>query len=235
MVKEEPAHVSTAAVFFHSVPRHPAPTKRPKTPHKKTQTKKTVRLYAAQLEGERGFLTVPSVLSLANLVSRVNYNNKEALVGAMIVAGWDPKHGGQVFGCPIGGTLALGEEKGWAVDGSGSTYIWGYLDATWKPSMTRDEATALCVEALALAMARDGSSGGVIRLVSIDKKGAQESYVRGDEVPLFGDELLPPNARGLLAAKGVDGGVDAADVKGLGVVGGAGGGGGAGAATMAVG
>jgi 20S proteasome subunit beta 1 len=163
---------------------------------------------------------VPSVLSLANLVSRVNYNNKDNLVGAMIVAGWDPKHGGQVYGCPIGGTLASGEEKGWAVDGSGSTYIWGYLDAQWRPSMTQEEAKAFCVEALALAMARDGSSGGVIRLVAIDKTGAKESFVRGDAVPLFGDELLPPNATGLLAKKGVNGGVDGGDVKEIGVVGG---------------
>lgn len=176
---------------------------------------------------------MPSVASLANLVSRVNYNNKDALVGAMIVAGWDPKRGGQVYGCPIGGTLALGEEeqRGWAVDGSGSTYVWGYLDDRWRAGMAREEAQALCVEALALAMARDGSSGGVIRLVTVDKQGAQEALVRGDAVPLYGDELLPGNAKGLLAEKGVGGGVDAADMKGLDVVGGGGGGGGAAAAA----
>ena len=139
-----------------------------------------------------------------------------------------------MFGCPIGGTLAVGEEKGWAVDGSGSTYIWGYLDAHWKAGMTREEAEALCVEALALAMARDGSSGGVVRLVTVDgAKGgaATERLLRGDAVPLFGDELLPPGAKGLLARKGVDGGVDAADM----VPGGGGGGGGGGAAGMVVG
>lgn len=35
----------------------------------------------------------------------------------------------QVFGCPIGGTMV---EEGWAIDGSGSTYIWGYMDGAWK-------------------------------------------------------------------------------------------------------
>jgi 20S proteasome subunit beta 1 len=35
----------------------------------------------------------------------------------------------QVFGIPIGGTLV---EEGWAIDGSGSTYIWGYMDGAWK-------------------------------------------------------------------------------------------------------
>jgi 20S proteasome subunit beta 1 len=163
----------------------------------------------------------------------------------MIVAGWDPKKGGQVYGCPIGGTLAVGEaeQKGWAVDGSGSTYIWGYLDAHWKPEgMTREDAEALCVEALALAMARDGSSGGVVRLVTVDggraggrggggaagapRPAVTERFLRGDEIPLFGDELLPPGAKGLLARKGVDGGVDAADMR----AGGAGGGGAGGGA-----
>lgn len=184
----------------------PAPSQKQKTT--------TVRLYAAQLEGERGFSAVPTVASLANLVSRVNYNNKAGLVGAMIVAGWDDKKGGQVFGCPIGGTLAPAPaaSEGWATDGSGSTYIWGYLDAAWKPRMTRQEAQAFVVEALALAMARDGSSGGVVRLVTVDKHGAAESFLRGGDVPLYGDELAPPNAGGLLAAKGVGGGVDAADV-----------------------
>lgn len=35
----------------------------------------------------------------------------------------------QVFGCPIGGTLS--NEK-WTVDGSGSTFIWGYCDSEYR-------------------------------------------------------------------------------------------------------
>lgn len=55
----------------------------------------------------------------------MNYKNKEMLMGAMIVAGYDEASGGQVWGVPISGTLV---RERWAVDGSGSTYIWGYLD-----------------------------------------------------------------------------------------------------------
>lgn len=58
----------------------------------------------------------------------MNYANK-SLVGAMIVAGWDPAEGGQVWGCPIGGTLV---REGWTTDGSGSTYIWGFLDSEFR-------------------------------------------------------------------------------------------------------
>ena len=59
----------------------------------------------------------------------MNYGNKAMLVGAMIVGGWDAREGGQVYGCPIGGTLV--REK-WTTDGSGSTYIWGYLDSAYR-------------------------------------------------------------------------------------------------------
>lgn len=58
----------------------------------------------------------------------MNYQYKQ-LLGAMIVAGWDRERGGQVYGCPIGGTLV---QESWTTDGSGSTYIWGYLDATFR-------------------------------------------------------------------------------------------------------
>ena len=58
----------------------------------------------------------------------MNYQYKQ-LLGAMIVAGWDQDRGGQVYGCPIGGTLV---QENWTTDGSGSTYIWGYLDATFR-------------------------------------------------------------------------------------------------------
>jgi hypothetical protein len=35
----------------------------------------------------------------------------------------------QVYGCPIGGSLV---QEQWAVDGSGSTYIWAALDDGFK-------------------------------------------------------------------------------------------------------
>lgn len=56
------------------------------------------------------------------------------LLGAMIVGGWDPERGGQIYGVPIGGTLV---EQAWTTDGSGSTYIWGYLDAAYRYQLLR--------------------------------------------------------------------------------------------------
>ena len=39
--------------------------------------------------------------------------------------------------------------------------------------------------ALALAMARDGSSGGIIRLAAITKDGVERSTITGNDIPKF--------------------------------------------------
>ena len=127
----------------------------------------------------------PSVHCVAKLVSSVNYANKH-LVAASLVAGWDPDEGGQVYGIPIGGTIA---RESWAIDGSGSTYIWGYMDSTFREDFTKEQAQECVKEAVALAMCRDGSSGGIIRMHTVDENGAEYKYIQGPDVPLFGDDL----------------------------------------------
>ena len=42
--------------------------------------------------------------------------------------------------------------------------------------------------ALSLAMSRDGSSGGVVRTVNIDKDGVTRKMVGGDKLPVFYDK-----------------------------------------------
>jgi 20S proteasome subunit beta 1 len=46
--------------------------------------------------------------------------------------------------------------------------------------------------ALSLAMSRDGSSGGVIRMAVITEEGVERMFVPGDELPTFwqGREIL---------------------------------------------
>lgn len=77
----------------------------------------------------RSCCPVPCTPPGLGCVLQMNYQNKDALVGAMIIAGFDKHEGGQVFGCPISGTLS--KEK-WAIDGSGSTYIWGYCGDSFR-------------------------------------------------------------------------------------------------------
>lgn len=138
-----------------------------------------------------------SVKTVANLCKQITYNNKgfnngHGLTAAMICAGWDKHKGGQVFGLPIGGSMV---EVPWAIDGSGSTYIWGILDAEYKDGMTCKETEDFCIMAISLAMARDGSSGGMVRLVTVNEEGATRRLVTCEEMEPFFEDLDVRNLR----------------------------------------
>lgn len=55
--------------------------------------------------------------------------------------------------------------------------------------MSQQEAQDMVKEALALAMSRDGSSGGVIRLCTVNAEGVDRQMFKGPEIPTFWDEL----------------------------------------------
>jgi len=88
----------------------------------------------------------------------------------MIIAGYDRRHGGQVYSIPLGGSL---HKQTYAIGGSGSTYIYGYCDANFKENMTEQEGIEFVKGSLREAIKWDGSSGGVIRMVVLTAKGAQ--------------------------------------------------------------
>eukprot|EP01120_Amphizonella_sp_Union-15-10_P015477 TRINITY_DN7976_c0_g1_i2.p1 TRINITY_DN7976_c0_g1~~TRINITY_DN7976_c0_g1_i2.p1 ORF type:complete len:133 (-),score=21.55 TRINITY_DN7976_c0_g1_i2:63-461(-) len=125
---------------------------------------------------------MPLVSTAASLVRQLCYNNKEALLAGMIVAGYDPVHGGQVYSIPLGGLLV---PRPYAIGGSGSTYIFSFCDANWQDDMTEDQALKFVERALAHAMARDGSSGGIIRTAVINKDGVKRGLVLGDRLPFM--------------------------------------------------
>ena len=64
-----------------------------------------------------------------------------------------------------------------ALSGSGSTFIYGYIDANYNPNMTLDQAKEFIKSAISLACYRDGSSGGVIRMLSITEAGCERFFV----------------------------------------------------------
>jgi len=109
----------------------------------------------------------------AEVGSRYGWNQRTRLTDSsagIIIAGYDKRHGGQVYSIPLGGSL---HKQAYAIGGSGSTYIYGYCDAHWKEGMTEEEGIEFVKNALREAIKWDGSSGGVIRLVVLTAKGAQ--------------------------------------------------------------
>ena len=112
----------------------------------------------------------PEVKTAATLFKQLCYDNKSQLQAGIIVAGWDHHQGGTVYSIPLGGSL---HQQSYAIGGSGSSYIYGFCDTNFKPNMTKDECVEFVKKAISLAMARDGSSGGVIRLAVIEETGVE--------------------------------------------------------------
>ena len=125
---------------------------------------------------------IPEVRVAANMFRELCYNYRDQLTAGIIVAGWDKRLGGQVYTVPLGGMLV---RQPLSIGGSGSTYVYGHVDASFRPGMSKDECVEFVKKTLALAMARDGSSGGVIRLGIITEAGVERLIFRGQEVPKF--------------------------------------------------
>ncbi|ENN71780.1 hypothetical protein YQE_11515, partial [Dendroctonus ponderosae] len=127
----------------------------------------------------------PQVEVGANIFKELCYNYRDSLMAGILVAGWDKQKGGQVYSIPIGGMCV---RQPVSIGGSGSSYVYGYVDANYKRNMTKEECTQFVLKTLALAMARDGSSGGVVRLGIITEKGVERRVILGNELPKFFQE-----------------------------------------------
>ncbi|PSN45694.1 Proteasome subunit beta type-6 [Blattella germanica] len=124
----------------------------------------------------------PLVETAANIFRELCYNYRDSLSAGIIVAGWDKRKGGQVYMVPIGGMCM---RQPIAIGGSGSTYVYGYVDSNFKKNMTKQECLSFITNTLSLAMSRDGSSGGVVRLGEISETGVERYVILGDQLPKF--------------------------------------------------
>eukprot|EP00541_Cyclophora_tenuis_P009272 CAMPEP_0116568428 /NCGR_PEP_ID=MMETSP0397-20121206/15642_1 /TAXON_ID=216820 /ORGANISM="Cyclophora tenuis, Strain ECT3854" /LENGTH=228 /DNA_ID=CAMNT_0004095699 /DNA_START=84 /DNA_END=770 /DNA_ORIENTATION=+ len=136
------------------------------------------RHFLSQLSVQTG--RPPLVKTAAHLLRKMAYKNKDQLLAGLIVGGWDPVEGAQVYNIPLGGALI---RMPFALGGSGSTYLYGLMDSEFKEGMTQDQARTLAKKALAHAMARDGGSGGIIRTVVITPDGNDRDYTPGNSLP----------------------------------------------------
>eukprot|EP00526_Cylindrotheca_closterium_P018177 CAMPEP_0113633560 /NCGR_PEP_ID=MMETSP0017_2-20120614/17467_1 /TAXON_ID=2856 /ORGANISM="Cylindrotheca closterium" /LENGTH=290 /DNA_ID=CAMNT_0000544207 /DNA_START=169 /DNA_END=1041 /DNA_ORIENTATION=- /assembly_acc=CAM_ASM_000147 len=109
-----------------------------------------------------------TVRQVAHFLRHLIRQQGEGLQASLICAGCDEE--GKIFAIAPSGTLL--EEDVFAVSGSGSTVLLGHLDSL---KISRDElysekeAVALVTKLLRLSIGRDGSSGGLIRLVVMKK------------------------------------------------------------------
>eukprot|EP00659_Diplonema_papillatum_P001101 gene1101-1684_t len=142
--------------------------------------------YMRQLEIEMGHVPVEAA---ARLFQHLAFYNRGSISAGFIVAGWDEKLGGQVYNVPSGGSR---HKLPYTLGGSGSIYIYGWADATWKPDMTEEEAKAWCQQAVAHAKARDCSSGGNTRFCTVTAAKTQHEMLPWSKTSftLEGDKRL---------------------------------------------
>ena len=90
-------------------------------------------------------------------------------------------------------SLCKGHENipGWHAGGSGSGYITGFCDKIWRPGMTAEQCEDFVRRAVGHALARDGSSGGCIRTVTITKAGIKRTFTPNDKVQSFFNPYRP--------------------------------------------
>merc|ERR1719499_208385 len=111
---------------------------------------------------------IPRVETAAKLLTDIIYKYKDRLLASVIIAGWDPVKGGQVYAIPIGGTCV---QQPWTIGGSGSIYIYGLCDELYRQDFDSAQAVDFVRTAIGHAVARDGSSGGVCRTAVLNKDG----------------------------------------------------------------
>ncbi|PHJ25758.1 proteasome subunit [Cystoisospora suis] len=140
-----------------------------------------VKLYIQQYAQELPKGEKPRVQAAATVFQSLCYEYKDALTAGLIVAGYDPVKGGQIYAVPVGGAMM---PMKYTAGGSGSVFISAFMDANYREGMAQDEAVQFVKKCVAHAISRDGSSGGMIRIVVITKDNLHEECVEGNKLPV---------------------------------------------------
>lgn len=119
--------------------------------------------------------SAPSVFKTAKMISQMIYKYDQLLAG-IIVAGVDEEP--RIFKINVCGSLL---EENISLGGSGSGFIYGFCDSHYKPNMSLEESLNFAKSAVRLAIRRDNSSGGVIRIAAITKEGVKRYFVSGED------------------------------------------------------
>lgn len=115
----------------------------------------------------------PTISQIAHTVRSFVYGGSGSV--SLLVAGYDQNaNEGCIWSVSPSGALL--KEDVYAVSGSGSSYIIGHLDYHLLQSgkeLSENDAVDYCKQAIELAMNRDGSSGGLVRILVLNAKGSR--------------------------------------------------------------
>ena len=127
-------------------------------------------------EGKR-----PSVEKTARMIKKLIYENQKVLTAGIIVAGYDESP--RIFNIKVCGTIIEGNV---ALGGSGSAYVYGFVDEAYKPDMSLEAGLDFARKTVKMAIRRDNVSGGIIRMTVITDNEVQR-YVTTEQYKLTSD------------------------------------------------
>lgn len=111
------------------------------------------------------------VKSAATLMANILNQRKFAPYYVQLILGGYDDTGGYVYSLDAaGGAIPDKYTSG----GSGSPYVYGVLEDTYKDDLTTDEGVNIAIRAITAAMNRDSASGGMISVAVITKDGFNE-------------------------------------------------------------
>jgi proteasome beta subunit len=117
------------------------------------------------------------VKSAATLMSNIlNQRKFYPYYVQLVLAGYDSS-GGHVYSLDAAGG-AIPDK--YTAGGSGSPYVFGVLEDTYKDGLSTDEGVDIAVRAITAAKNRDSASGGMINIAVITKDGFKE--ISEDEI-----------------------------------------------------
>ncbi|OQS54649.1 Proteasome [Ecytonucleospora hepatopenaei] len=122
--------------------------------------------------------TQPSISKMAHMLGSIIYDNSDKISAAFIVGGYD--QGFELYKIVPDGTVIPTDIE---ISGSGSAFIYGFMDKLYKPNMEFKDALDFAVTMVRLAIKRDNSSGGVVRIATMDSEAVVKRYLlEGDKV-----------------------------------------------------
>ena len=111
------------------------------------------------------------VKSAATLMANILNQRKFAPYYVQLILGGYDNSGGFVYSLDAAGG-AIPDK--YTSAGSGSPYVFGVLEDTFKDDLSTDEGIDLAIRAITAAMNRDSASGGMISVAVINKDGFKE-------------------------------------------------------------
>ena len=111
------------------------------------------------------------VKSAATLMANILNQRKFAPYYVQLILGGFDDTGGYVYSLDAAGG-AIPDK--YTSAGSGSPYVYGVLEDTYKDNLSIDEGVNIAIRAITAAMNRDSASGGMISIAVITKDGYKE-------------------------------------------------------------